>query len=94
MHVPMCLFWFAMYAIINKGDISEFTFRNYLTVISSSKGFFSTLFEQSCLINILLIWFNVFLPIYPADGGRYVGSYGMYFFIYLFTYTNITYSYF
>lgn len=70
-HVPMCLFWFAAYAAINNGDISGFTFRTYLTTISSGyQEFFSTLFEQACLINILLLWFNVFIPSYPLDGGR------------------------
>lgn len=73
-HVPMCLFWFAMYAAINNGDVSGFTFRRYLTVISSLQGFFSTLFEQACLINILLFWFNVFVPAYPLDGSRLMTS--------------------
>lgn len=75
-HVPMCLFWVGMYASINNGDVTEFTFRNYLTVISSGcRGFFSTLFEQACLINLLLLWFNLFVPVYPADGGRLMTSF-------------------
>lgn len=69
-HIPMSLFWFAMYAAYNNGDVSDFTFRRYLTVISSLHGFFSTLFEQACLANILLFWFNIFLPAYPLDGSR------------------------
>ncbi|KAL7542593.1 hypothetical protein ACHAXR_011930 [Thalassiosira sp. AJA248-18] len=74
-HIPMVLFWFAFYAAINRGDISDFTFRSYLTVISSDfRGFFSTLFEQACLMNILLFWFNLFLPAYPLDGGRLMTS--------------------
>jgi Zn-dependent protease len=74
-HIPMCLFWVAMYAAVNHGDMSDFSFRNYLTVISSGyKGFLSTLFEQSCLINILLLWFNLFIPVYPFDGGRLMTS--------------------
>lgn len=75
MHIPMGLFWYGMYAAINNGDVSEFTFRSYLTVISSGfQGFFSTLFEQACLMNILLLWFNMFLPAYPLDGGKLMTS--------------------
>lgn len=75
MHIPMCIFWFALYAAINKGDVSDFTFRNYLSVISSGyEGFFSTLFKQATLINILLLWFNIFIPSYPLDGGRLITS--------------------
>jgi len=70
MHIPMSLFWFAIYAAINEGDVSDFTFRRYLTVISSLHGFLSTLCEQACLLNILLFWFNVFLPAFPLDGSR------------------------
>lgn len=71
MHLFGAAFWFAMYAAINNGDISDFTFKKYLTVISSGyDGFFSTLFQQSCLVNILLLWANVFIPVYPLDGGR------------------------
>lgn len=74
-HIPMGLFWVAMYASINNGDMSAFTFRMYLSVLSNDfRGFFSTLFEQSCLLNILLLWFNVFLPMYPLDGGRVMTS--------------------
>lgn len=75
MHVPMSLFWVGMYAAINLGDMSEFTFRMYFTIISRDlAGFLSTLFEQSCLMNILLMWFNIFVPAYPLDGGRLVAS--------------------
>lgn len=69
-HVPMGMAWFAVYALVNNGDVSSFTFRRYLTVISSAEGFFSTLCEQACLVNILLCWYNVFLPSYPLDGSR------------------------
>lgn len=71
LHVPMSLFWLALHIAINDGSATNFTFRIYLTVMSSGmKGFFSTLSEQSCLINILLIWFNMFVPAYPLDGGK------------------------
>ena len=74
-HVPMCLFWLAMYAAVNNGDISDFTFRNYLSEVSSgAQGFFSTLFKQACLLNLLLMWFNIFIPSYPLDGGRLITS--------------------
>ena len=75
MHVPMGLFWLGMYASINGGDISQFDFRMYLTVLTNDfTGFFSTLFEQSCLLNIFLLWFNIFIPAYPLDGGRLITS--------------------
>ena len=66
MHLLGAAFWFVMYAAMNNGDISDFTFRKYLTVISgSSDGFFSTLFQQSYLMNILLLWANLFISVYP-----------------------------
>jgi len=71
-HVPMCAFWVGMYAAINNGEVSNFTFGTNLSDISSSRGFFSSLSEQGCLINILLFWFNVFVPVYPLDGSRLV----------------------
>lgn len=74
-HGPQGLFWFAIYLAINSGQTSAFEFRSYFTIISSGpQGFFSTVCEQSILLNILLMWFNLFLPIYPLDGGRIITS--------------------
>ena len=74
-HGPQGLFWFLVYLAINSGQISDFDFRTYFTIISSGpQGFFSTVCEQSILLNILLMWFNLFLPIYPLDGGRIMTS--------------------
>ena len=70
MHIPMGIFWFLLYAAINNG-VSGFSFRSYLTVVSSgANGYFSTLCEQACLVNILILWFNIFLPAYPLDGSK------------------------
>lgn len=74
-HGPQGLFWFLLYVAINNGKTSDFDFRSYFTIVSSGpQGFFSTVCEQSVLLNILLMWFNLFLPIYPFDGGRIMTS--------------------
>ena len=74
-HGPQGLFWFLIYLSINSGQTSDFEFRTYFTIISSGpQGFFSTVCEQSILLNILLMWFNLFLPVYPLDGGRIMTS--------------------
>lgn len=74
-HGPQGIFWFLIYLAINSGQVGDFQFRTYFTIISSGpQGFFSTICEQSILLNILLIWFNLFLPIYPLDGGRIMTS--------------------
>jgi hypothetical protein len=74
-HGPQGLFWFLIYLAINSGQTSDFEFRSYFTILSSGpQGFFSTVCEQSILLNILLMWFNLFLPIYPLDGGRIMTS--------------------
>ena len=74
-HGPQGIFWFLIYLAINSGQVGDFQFRTYFTIISSGpQGFFSTICEQSILLNILLMWFNLFLPIYPLDGGRIMTS--------------------
>ncbi len=74
-HGPQGLCWFLIYLAINSGQTSNFAFRIYFTVMSSgAQGFFSTVCEQSILLNILFMWFNLFLPIYPLDGGRIMAS--------------------
>ena len=74
-HGPQGIFWYLMYLAINSGQTSDFQFRTYFTILSSgSQGFFSTVCEQSILLNILLMWFNLFLPIYPLDGARIMTS--------------------
>ena len=70
-HVIGILFWLSIYVLINDGDIGSFAFRGYLTEISSGyHGFLSTVCEQACLMNVLMFWFNVFIPSYPLDGCR------------------------
>ena len=70
-HVIGIVFWMSIYALINDGDIRSFAFRSYLTEISSGyHGFLSTVCEQACLMNVLVLWFNVFIPSYPLDGSR------------------------
>ncbi|EJK65908.1 hypothetical protein THAOC_13189 [Thalassiosira oceanica] len=70
-HVIGISFWLSIYALINDGDIRSFAFRGYLTEISSGyHGFLSTMCEQACLMNVLSLWFNMFIPSYPLDGSR------------------------
>ena len=67
MHIPLCLLWFAMYAVVNNGVVSDF-------ISNDSQGFFSTLFKQACLMNLLIMWLNIFIPTYPLDGSRILTS--------------------
>lgn len=67
MHIPLCLFWFAMYAAVNNGNVSDF-------ISYDPQGFFSTLFRQACLMNLLIMWLNIFIPTYPLDGSRILTS--------------------
>lgn len=67
MHIPLCLLWFAIYAAVNNGNVSDF-------ILYDSQGFFSTLFKQACLMNLLIMWLNIFIPTYPLDGSRILTS--------------------
>jgi len=67
MHIPLCLLWFAMYAAVNNGDVSDF-------ISNDPQDFFSTLFRQACLMNLLIMWLNIFIPTYPLDGARILTS--------------------
>lgn len=75
MHVPMGLTWAMLYLALHGGDIAEFSLRTDLEALSSDMvGFCSTLFEQGVLLNVFLLWFNVFVPAFPLDGGRIMAS--------------------
>lgn len=73
-HIPMGLAWVAVYVVF-QGSIAGFSLRTDLQALASgSRGFWSTLCEQGVLLNVFLLWFNIFVPAFPLDGGRIMAS--------------------
>lgn len=74
-HIPMALTWVVLYLAVHNGDLRDFSLTADLAYLSSDAlGFCSTLFEQAVLLNIFFLWFNVFVPAFPLDGGRITAS--------------------